>query len=392
MRRRPATTRSLGACLSGLALCLAAVACGGATQDDAQSAKGSDAGSGWTPAAAEDTATPAVQPVFAAKVSEQSFPGERFHQVWGTDEELWVLGAIEPEGPSNASANPPTPLLTCGTNRDDTTNVLRRKTTGDFERFEQPSTTALTGLHGSSTSDVWMVGLGGAVYQYDGASWRSHDIRAAQGLAFNEVPCWELSLSAVFAQSPSDVWIVGYVYESTLGPGLILHYDGQGWTRHAVDAPDGLIDVWAASASDVWTVGASGIAYHYDGTSWQRVGVGTEHYLFSVLGTGTNDLWAVGNVSTALHFDGSAWTAVEPFVGYSTSRALAGNLKGGMWLLNTTGETAEQDAWRQSLKRWDGAKWQAVSQTADRKLELQDLHLLPSGELWGVGRSIIRFK
>jgi hypothetical protein len=354
----------------------------GASQEPATSGQAGIGGS-----AVAGSTQPAVEP-FGGAVSEQSFPNEYFAQVWGTDSELWILGRPGQAPDPNAMQ----PVETCSPARFDATSILRRKTDGDFALVDQPATTFLTSLHGSSASDVWLVGLGGAVFQFDGAAWHAHDIRKAEGLAFDEVPCWELSLQAVFARSPTDVWVVGGIFSSTLGPGLILHYDGRTWKRHAVGAPDGLFDVWAASDSDVWVVGASGLAYHYDGSTWQRVNAATENYLFSVLGTSQDDVWAVGNTSVATHFDGSGWRLIDPGADFSTSSALAGNSQGGVWALTTTGVTGAGDSWRQSLTHWDGNVWTAVSSTTDRKQMLNDLYMTPSGQLWGVGGSVIQFR
>jgi hypothetical protein len=325
---------------------------------------------------------------FDAAPSVQSIPGESFHQVWGTTGDLWILGTTD-EQPT--PMGPKTGDLYCGADRYVASNVLRRKTSAGFEPVDQPSSTTLTSLHGSGATDVWMVGLGGAVFQFDGDGWHSHDIRQAEGLAYEEVVCSELSLLSVFARNPSDVWIVGYIYSSQLGPGLILHYDGEHWQRHAVDAPDGFFDVWASSASNAWAVGSSGLVYHYDGAAWRRTDAGTDMYLFSVLGTAADDVWAVGNQSVTTHFDGMAWQLTDPGQGYSSSRALASNGQ-GLWKLVTSGDTLEPSDWRQSVSQWDGLAWSDAFSTTDQQQELRDLYVTPEGQLWGVGRNVVRFR
>lgn len=327
---------------------------------------------------------------FDNALSEESFPGERFYQVWGTDEELWLLGSLVP--PPVAAPTAPAGPLNCGPDRFRADTLLRRRTTAGFELMPSPATTSLTAIHGTSGDNVWLVGLAGAVFQFDGAVWHEHDIRGAEGLAFSEEPCWELSLHSVFALSSTDVWVVGYINPHQLGGGLILHYDGVGWKRHLDDIPDSLFDVSATSPSDVWAVGSSGLLYHFDGSSWQRVNGATDQYLFSVHGVAADEVWAVGNGSVATRFDGSTWTLVTPNIGYSESHSLAGTPGQGIFALNVSSDAPDGSNWRQDVQRFDGSGWQQLSHTTERKDALEDLFMTPSGQLWGVGARVIRFR
>lgn len=329
---------------------------------------------------------------FEDMVAEESFPGETFSRVWGTDDELWLLGAPVPppvEAPSMPGPIPP--LANCAPNRYDAKTLLRRKRAGAFELMQSPASTSLTGLHGSDPQNVWLVGLSGAVFQFDGVSWREHDIRSAEGLDFIDEPCWEISLSSVFAIGPNDVWVVGYIYPSPGGGGLILHYDGVQWKRYLHDVPDGLFDIWAASVTDAWAAGSSGLLYHYDGNTWQRVRSATEQYLYTLHGFAANDVWGAGNGAVVMRFDGAGWSEVSPFVGYAEKTTLTGTPAQGVWALSHT-SSPEGKAWRQEVQHWDGANWQATAYSTERDDELADLFMTPGGQLWGVGSRVIRFR
>jgi hypothetical protein len=358
---------------------------GGASSPPSPAAGGTAQGGAQTNPEPEDGLA-----TFKDVVSEESFEGETFRGIWGTDDDLWLWGGLKP--PASMPYPDPIPLTaSCSADRYNAKTLLRRKTASGFELMPSPATTSLTSLHGSDAQNVWLVGLGGAVFQFDGATWHEHDIRSAEGLDFVEEPCWEISLSAVFALGPNDVWVVGYIYPSPGGGGLILHYDGVQWKRHLHDIPDSLYDVWAASASDVWTAGSSGLMYHYDGSSWQRVNSATQQYVYSLHGLAADDVWGAGNGSVALRFDGSDWSEVSPVVDYSERMALTGTQAQGVWALNRF-SPLEVKGWRQEVQHWDGGAWQQVSFSTRQEDELADLFMTPSGQLWGVGSRVIRFR
>ncbi|HKY40493.1 MAG TPA: hypothetical protein VJN18_31380 [Polyangiaceae bacterium] len=324
---------------------------------------------------------------FAGALSHETIPGEVFSHVWGTDSELWILGKRHPRPPAQPTAK-------CGFGRGEVSSVLRRRTTGAFELVDHPPMTDITSMRGTSSSDLWLVGLGGGVYQFDGRVWHQHDIRPAVGPEFKEEACWELSLHSVFPRSPDDVWIVGYVYPDTTGTGagLVLHYDGKGWKRHVILHSVGLFGVWAAGVADVWVVGESGRLFHYDGRSWLPENAATDQYLRSVLGTGASDIWAVGNMAVATHFDGTSWKLRAANQLHWTMGSLAGSANGGFWALMTA-TFPDRIPWGgQSLIHWDGSAWRAMSHTTDKHQAMADLYMTPGGQLWAVGAHVIRFR
>lgn len=329
---------------------------------------------------------------WAGALESERFDGEAFTHIWGTEDELWILG-----GPVTPETEPgPIPLgpgLECGPDRfHGATNIIRRRQAASWELLDVPTDVQLLSLHGSDPDDVWAVGPDATVLQFDGESWRTHDVRSARELALEaSEPCSEVSLHGVFALGPTDVWVVGYIFPSPSGAGLILHFDGQSWARHPIDAPDTLFAVWASSATDVWTVGASGLVYRYDGTRWERNRPGTEHYLTSVFGISADDVWAAGNTGVAMNFDGAAWTLRAGSEPSSSRSALTGNSELGLHALSGTFD-ASGALQRQSVVRWTGSDWQEESFTIEADALLNDLWATPDSQLWGVGRSVVRFR
>lgn len=367
-------------------VCAAAVAgcVQGEAQDGARAPRALDeaGGDGLTPDESSDDED--------VEARRDSVDGESFSRIWGTSGDLWVLGGPRPERSRSVAAVPA--ILVCNDDRFAGTPVVRRNRGDGWQDMQVPAETALTSLHGSGPDDVWVVGLDGTVAQFDGLDWVEHDVRAARGLEFQEEgnACAELSLHSVFARSPRDVWAVGYIYPSSLGPGLILHFDGERWERHPSGAPDGFFDVWAASDSDAWAVGASGLAYRFDGNEWSAFDAKTTQYLFSVWGTSAADVWAVGNAAATAHFDGLEWASMNPEQSQlGVISALAGSAGDGPWAL--LGRMNGDEARGPALARWSGSEWRPQLSAAD-SVNLADLWRTPEGELWGAGDEIVRLR
>jgi hypothetical protein len=125
------------------------------------------------------------------------------------------------------------------------------------------------------------------------------------------------SLEAVWGTSSSDVYVVG-------GIGLILHYDGSGWSTMNSGSGAILRGVWGASSSDVYAVGSEGTILHYDGTGWTQKVSGTARWLEAVWGTSESDIYAVGQDGTILHYDGTRWTSMTSSA-YGWLRAVWGS-------------------------------------------------------------------
>lgn len=188
----------------------------------------------------------------------------------------------------------------------------------------------LDGVTALSATDAWAVGVtypynAPLIEHWDGRRWTPvTDIANSTRVGISR-------LRAVTAVSPTDIWAVG-------GRGgnatAIVHWDGRQWTR--LPSPNGsgdlnqLYGVTAVSANDVWAVGTSGpfgqmtgrtLILHWDGQRWTKVPSPnpgrTNNGLFGVSANGHSDAWAVGTLSSNLedtyvhlylHWDGTSWT------------------------------------------------------------------------------------
>ena len=95
------------------------------------------------------------------------------------------------------------------------------------------------------------------------------------------------ALSDIWGSSSSDVFAVGV-------SGTIRHYNGEKWSDMISGTTDNLSSVWGSSSSDVFTVGEGGTILHYDGKSWSAMASGTTNWLYAVWGTSSSDVFVKG--------------------------------------------------------------------------------------------------
>ncbi len=165
----------------------------------------------------------------------------------------------------------------------------------------------ISGLWGSSSTDVFAGTSDGNIYHYDGQAW---SLQAS----FPNTQ-W----TALWGSSSADVFGV-----SSFG-GEIIHFDGTAWSTQVNPAGVPLIDVWGIDANDVYAVGNFGTILHYDGVVWTQVvdpGIPNVRSLRGVWAAATDDVFVVGDGApdgqpqnqprTLLHFDGISWSAQSP--------------------------------------------------------------------------------
>lgn len=111
-------------------------------------------------------------------------------------------------------------------------------------------------------------------------------------------------LKAAWGSSDDDVWMVGV-------GGTIFHYDGQKLSQIKSPTAVTLTAVWGSGPRDIWISGEKGVLLHGDGGCFTIVNTGTEIPLRTVFGSGPQDVWAAGDKGTLLHFDGHAWYPLD---------------------------------------------------------------------------------
>jgi hypothetical protein len=274
------------------------------------------------PAAALMTALAAATPSYAASWTVVPAPNVSVEDFLNglagfSSSNLWSVG---------------TAYRTDGT--DSSSGLIEQYNGTSWQIASAPSPTgckycSLTGVSGSSASDVWAVGeeffnkasYGALIEHYNGSAW---------SLVSSPTPTYNGYLSGVTSLSPSNAWAVGGMYNDGPEGPLVEHYNGTAWTiSPTASVPGGILTaVTAVSASDLWAIGSApnagtGIVMNYNGSSWTRTSVpapsGTDWELTGVTATSASNVWAVGFTYNVLetadavqpiaeHFNGTSWT------------------------------------------------------------------------------------
>jgi hypothetical protein len=152
-------------------------------------------------------------------------------------------------------------------------------------------TQPIYGLCALDKTHVWAVGSAGAIYFFNGTSWRQQDSAGTT-----------VSLSSVWAYDATHVWAAG-------DGNTILRYDGTSWSKQFDDTAQfgGLSAISGVSLTNIWAVGNYTQIYHYDGTSWTKF----SHTLFGTLSDvsafADDWVWIAGSNECVARFDGTAW-------------------------------------------------------------------------------------
>lgn len=195
------------------------------------------------------------------------------------------------------------------------------------------STSYLNGVWGSSGSDVFAVGEGGAILHYNGSTWSAMTSATVY------------TLNGVWGSSGSDVFAVGEM-------GAIIHYNGSAWSVMTSDNTIGLTSVWGTSSSDVYAAGYAGIILHYNGSTWSTVASGTTYNeLRGIWGSSGSDIFIVGGVGTILHYNGSTWSIMTNDATNNQLRSVWGSSGSNVFAVDIAG----------TIIHYDGSAWSIQS-------------------------------
>lgn len=118
-----------------------------------------------------------------------------------------------------------------------------------FSRLDTTLSEPLRGVWGTSSSDVYTVGLGSLVLFFDGGSWQR-----VMGDGLDKVPT--SFLFDIHGRSAGDLTVVGW-------KGLILRRQGSYWSQEDSTTTRDLRGVWnVTDSSEAFAVGAGGTVLH----------------------------------------------------------------------------------------------------------------------------------
>jgi hypothetical protein len=249
-----------------------------------------------------------------------------------------------------------------------------------------------TAVWGSGAHDVWL-------------AWREASPGHTDGTNVDATNDQSMDLYGLWGSSSTDVWAVGLSNPDNLfaDAGLVLHWDGNAWKRWPNTGAAQLNAIWGSAADDVWAVSLAGDIVHWDGHAWSRPDGPPRINLYSGWASGPTDVYAFGydrGGLAALHFDGQAWSKV----GILSPTALGaggpsdvipylawGSGPADLWIGATDWEpTAVQGSstGRSLFVHWDGRRW-TVDTTLDKGLAssmvVQAMWGNGPNDVWAVG-------
>jgi photosystem II stability/assembly factor-like uncharacterized protein len=152
---------------------------------------------------------------------------------------------------------------------------------------------SLRAVDAAGPNDVWAVGNLGKILRYDGVRW-----------SFYQIEVTDLDLYGLDITSGSSGWAVG-------ADGLVLRYHNGQWYNSVHLTGYDLYGV-AFDDGNGFVVGDNGSIFRYDGATWEDVSLaGVTADLRDVAFTPGGEAWAVGDVGTILHYDGAKWAKVD---------------------------------------------------------------------------------
>lgn len=233
-----------------------------------------------------------------------------------------------------------------------------------------------------------------------GGAWR---------IVSSQNPPGDDGLFAVAAISSNDVWAVGSAAQDSPKPlTLTEHFNGKQWSVIPSPNPgpgsDKLYGVAAVSTSDVWAVGYSynsplqTLILHYNGTQWSVIASPSpgafNNQLLGVATVSANDVWAVGyaasNTTTASlieHFNGSNWSVIaSPKVKSSSYRLSAVTAVSSTNVVAVGSFNNQQGNVQALIEQWDGSHWKVVSgPNPGTSNSLSGVAAVSASNVWAVG-------
>jgi hypothetical protein len=248
----------------------------------------------------------------------------------------------------------------------------------------------LLSIWGSSPTDLFAVGetAGGSplssILHYDGQQWNP------------QYTSTDARLMGVWGISPTNVFSVGFAGINAGGGGILLHYDGTGWTD--MELPDlfdqAYVSVWGSSPTDVYAVGEYfdeqdiNLVAHFDGAAWTPVSLkkSARRIASDVNGTSASNVFVVGNLFPEdgyflLHFDGSTWT--EQDVG-------SPGILLGVWASGPTDAFAVGQQDGGLILHYDGQSWTPMTVPAG-VAGLSDVWGSAPTDVYAVGDGILHY-
>jgi len=202
-------------------------------------------------------------------------------------------------------------------------------------------------VYGSGANDVFAVGADGLIMHYDGSGWSAARFDgssvADEPLGAPVIPARRIALRALWGL-PSQGFTVA-VGDS----GTVLYHDGDQWNVFSVPMAAGLTDVWGTSLSNFYATTSDGRLLRWNGSALSEVaGVQAPGALHTVWGTSSSNVYTAGDGGILYRYDGSSWTRIR-LPTRATIYAVWGTSANNVFAGGADG----------ALYRYDGSTWAA---------------------------------
>ncbi|HEV3171174.1 MAG TPA: hypothetical protein VGZ32_12570 [Actinocrinis sp.] len=146
-----------------------------------------------------------------------------------------------------------------------------------------------------------------------------------------------LTINAISATSPGDVWIGGKQqssgYHNRVVHSVLEHFNGSAWSDITLPDDSGVLDVAAASPTSVWVLTGDGSVLNWNGSAWSvSAAFNGGKALVAVSAT---DVWVggifVNSTLSVAHYNGSSWTTASAPAGIDSITSGAALPTGSFW-------------------------------------------------------------
>lgn len=216
------------------------------------------------------------------------------------------------------------------------------------KKVEVPETD-LINVWGVSTEDFFVTGETGSVYRYVSGSW----LELNTGTAVRPMSIW--------GTASDNVYLAGTIgsYDDRIG--VVLYWNGAGWSVSYSKELSELNCVWGFGSSSVYAAGISdgdspaSLVIFRDGATWhEQTGFTSSSAILDIWGIDSNSFYLVGNDGLIIHKTEDTWSMVDS--GVSNNLGLVrGTESGSVFILGTPEDT-------QVFLELQGEEWQLVSE------------------------------
>ncbi|MBI2428747.1 MAG: hypothetical protein HYV29_08135, partial [Ignavibacteriales bacterium] len=167
---------------------------------------------------------------------------------------------------------------------------------------------------GSSSSDLWVGGVDGTLFHYNGTVWRRDSVR----LSYPKDGTFQI---LGISKSSQGLFLIAGKYDTPTG--LFTNYfckrenelwlvlDSCGVHTPHTEEQWGVIKLWTSPQGKLYSVGLKGI-YRFENEHWERILI-SDWPISNLYGISGENMFAVGYPGRVYHYNGKDWYQYNQF-------------------------------------------------------------------------------